>query len=422
MRRKVTQQIKDDTASDDADTSMDEDQEVVVSLQPQEEPKKSPPESKWKNFVVRTTFTCLMIGLFALIIAAGHVVTLFFIFLVQFFMFREVVTLSTKRGLDRRLAGFRRFTGLKALKWMNWWYLFATLFFFHGLFLMPQLRNIPYVGHFMKYHSFYSLMLYVLGFVMFVLSLQRGKLRGQFSQFAFTHMALLLIVVLSSALVRNVFHGMIWFLLPCSLIVINDICAYLFGFFMGRTPLIKLSPKKTWEGFIGGLFSTMVGAFFLARFLSMFDHMICPKNNLVMFERLSCPRPAVFIPQAYHVPSVISSLVPFLGPEVTIMPFQIHAMALGLFASIIAPFGGFFASGFKRAFDLKDFGSSIPGHGGITDRMDCQSLMGFFSWVYFINFVQESIVPLDEILEMVFSLSQNDKMELYNALQKHLEL
>jgi CDP-diglyceride synthetase len=38
----------------------------------------------------------------------------------------------------------------------------------------------------------------------------------------------------------------------------------------------------------------------------------------------------------------------------------------------VAPFGGFFASGFKRAFNIKDFGHSIPGHGGMTDRMDCQ--------------------------------------------------
>jgi hypothetical protein len=35
------------------------------------------------------------------------------------------------------------------------------------------------------------------------------------------------------------------------------------------------------------------------------------------------------------------------------MPAQWHALALGLFASIIAPFGGFFASGFKRAFKFK---------------------------------------------------------------------
>ena len=45
---------------------------------------------------------------------------------------------------------------------------------------------------------------------------------------------------------------------------------------------------------------------------------------------------------------------------------------MAIFASIIAPFGGFFASGFKRGFKIKDFGDSIPGHGGMTDRMDCQ--------------------------------------------------
>lgn len=53
---------------------------------------------------------------------------------------------------------------------------------------------------------------------------------------------------------------------------------------------------------------------------------------------------------------------------------QFHAVVLATFASIIAPFGGFFASGFKRGFKIKDFGDSIPGHGGMTDRMDCQVL------------------------------------------------
>ena len=54
---------------------------------------------------------------------------------------------------------------------------------------------------------------------------------------------------------------------------------------------------------------------------------------------------------------------------VTFYPFFVHTFFLSLFASIIGPFGGFFASGFKRAFKIKDFGDIIPGHGGIMDRL-----------------------------------------------------
>jgi CDP-diglyceride synthetase len=57
---------------------------------------------------------------------------------------------------------------------------------------------------------------------------------------------------------------------------------------------------------------------------------------------------------------------------VSYAPYQLHLLFMACFASLVAPFGGFFASGFKRAFNIKDFGDSIPGHGGMTDRMDCQ--------------------------------------------------
>jgi phosphatidate cytidylyltransferase len=75
---------------------------------------------------------------------------------------------------------------------------------------------------------------------------------------------------------------------------------------------------------------------------------------------------------------------------VEIAPVQIHALIMTCFASLIAPFGGFFASGVKRAFKIKDFGDSIPGHGGITDRMDCQFLMGLFSYMYLTTFIMAS--------------------------------
>lgn len=48
------------------------------------------------------------------------------------------------------------------------------------------------------------------------------------------------------------------FIVPVSMIILNDIWAYVFGFFFGRTPLIQVSPKKTWEGFIGGGVATVI--------------------------------------------------------------------------------------------------------------------------------------------------------------------
>ena len=61
-----------------------------------------------------------------------------------------------------------------------------------------------------------------------------------------------------------------------------------------------------------------------------------------------------------------------MDTTISYAPYQLHLLLLACFASLVAPFGGFFASGFKRAFNIKDFGHSIPGHGGMTDRMDCQ--------------------------------------------------
>jgi len=97
-----------------------------------------------------------------------------------------------------------------------------------------------------------------LGFVFFVANLKKGHYRFQFSQFAWTHMTLLLVVCQSHFIINNIFEGLIWFFLPASLVIANDIWAYIFGFFWGKTPLIKLSPKKTVEGFVGGWIMTIL--------------------------------------------------------------------------------------------------------------------------------------------------------------------
>lgn len=59
-----------------------------------------------------------------------------------------------------------------------------------------------------------------------------------------------------------------------------------------------------------------------------------------------------------------------------------HNFLSTLAASFFAPFSGFLASAIKRVFDKKDFGALIPGHGGLTERFDCQLYMVAFTYFY----------------------------------------
>lgn len=117
------------------------------------------------------------------------------------------------------------------------------------------------------------------------------------------------------------------------LIWTNDTFAFLSGKFFGKTKLFeRISPKKTWEGTIGGILVTFLMAVSLSL---LFD----PTN----------------------------------------LNFWIISVA------IIAPcsiFGDLLESLFKRSLDLKDSGNIMPGHGGILDRFDAAilTLPFFYSW------------------------------------------
>jgi len=96
-------------------------------------------------------------------------------------------------------------------------------------------------------------------------------------------------------------------------------------------------------------------------------------------------------------------------------------LVMAVFSSLVAPFGGFFASGFKRAFNIKDFGHSIPGHGGMTDRMDCQFLMGVFTYVYYTSLIRENRVTVGSVLQTVVSgLTIEEQIQLIRDLTRYL--
>ncbi|KAJ8445579.1 hypothetical protein Cgig2_012467 [Carnegiea gigantea] len=345
--------------------------------------------NKYKSMWIRTYSTLWMIGGFIFIIYMGHLYICAMVIVIQILMARELFNLLRKVREDRHLPGFRL---------LNWHFFFTVMLFVYGRILSQRLVNTvtsdkvlyKLVSSLIKYHMVICYSLYIAGFMWFILTLKKKMYKYQFGQYAWTHMILIVVFTQSAFTVANIFEGIFWFLLPASLIVINDIAAYLFGFFFGRTPLIKLSPKKTWEGFIGASVATIISAFLLA-------------NVMGQFEWLTCPRT-------------------FPWKEISIMPVQWHALCLGLFASIIAPFGGFFASGFKRAFKIKDFGDSIPGHGGITDRMDCQMVMAVFAYIYHQSFVKPQSFSVETIVDQILmNLAFEEQLELYRRLGEILQ-
>ncbi|KAL7124049.1 hypothetical protein ABFS83_14G022600 [Erythranthe nasuta] len=369
--------------------------------------------NKYKSFLTRAYSTIWMIGGFAFIIYMGHLYIWAMVVVIQIFMAKELFNLLRRAHEDKRLPGFRL---------LNWHFFFTAMLFVYGRILSQRLVNTvttdkvlyKLVSRIVKYHMVTCYFLYIAGFMWFILTLKKKMYKYQFGQYAWTHMILIVVFTQSSFTVANIFEGIFWFLLPASLIVINDIAAYVFGFFFGKTPLIKLSPKKTWEGFIGASFATMISAFLLANILGRFQWLTCPRKDLLT-GWLHCDPGPLFKPEIFAVPEWFPEWFPW--KEISVLPVQWHALCLGLFASIIAPFGGFFASGFKRAFKIKDFGDSIPGHGGMTDRMDCQMVMAVFAYIYHQSFIVQQSLSIEMIIDQILmNLSIEDQRALYSKL------
>jgi phosphatidate cytidylyltransferase len=284
-----------------------------------------------------------------------------------------------------------------------YWFIVAA-FFLYTRTLLPHLlvHELPWALRWvLRNHVPIAFTLYMAGFMAFVVSLSRRKhYKYQFGQFAYCHLALIFVVAQSTSLVSNVFAGLIWFAMPQGMVVCNDTFAYICGKSCGRTRLLRLSPNKTWEGFIGSFIITMIWSFFFCGLLQQFPTMTCPKMGLSLSVDCQPSDPALDL---YTVQPLSSFLPAWVGDDVGAAPewtnhvrmssMQIHCVVMSVFASLVAPFGGFFASGFKRAFRIKDFADTIPGHGGFTDRMDCQIVMGMFAYIYFHYVIAPSAAP-----------------------------
>ncbi|XP_043462350.1 phosphatidate cytidylyltransferase, photoreceptor-specific [Leptopilina heterotoma] len=372
---------------------------------------------RWKNWVIRGIFTWLMISGFCLIIYGGPLALMLTTLIVQVKCFEEIINIGY---------AVYRIHGLPWFRSLSWYFLITSNYFFYGENLMDYfavvINRTEYLRVLVTYHRFISFCLYITGFVWFVLSLVKKYYMKQFSLFAWTHVALLIVVTQSYLIIQNIFEGLIWFIVPVSMIVINDVMAYVFGFFFGKTPLIKLSPKKTWEGFIGGGIATVVLGLLMAYVMCQYRYFVCPIEYSETLGRMTmdCEPSSLFKPQEYTLPESVQTVTKLINMStITVYPYLLHSLSMSVFSSVIGPFGGFFASGFKRAFKIKDFGDIIPGHGGIMDRFDCQYLMATFVNVYISSFIHTA--SPQKLLQQVFNLKSEQQLQLFQALKDSLE-
>lgn len=113
---------------------------------------------------------------------------------------------------------------------------------------------------------------------------------------------------------------------------INDTMAYVVGSFIGKTPFSPISPKKTWEGTIGGAILAVV----------------------------------------------VMSLIAYFTGRLSVL----NTAIISAIAAVSGTYGDLFESKLKRMAGVKDSGSFMPGHGGFLDRFDSLLFASTCVWMY----------------------------------------
>ena len=124
-----------------------------------------------------------------------------------------------------------------------------------------------------------------------------------------------------------------WYYMLIGLVApwISDVFAYLVGVTMGKHKIVPhISPKKTWEGCIGG-------ALICAVAVMLYSCLVIHKVDSI---------------------------------KINIIAFGVLTFFMGLLVSVMSQLGDWFASVIKRHVGIKDYGNIFPGHGGMLDRFD----------------------------------------------------
>ncbi len=282
--------------------------------------KRAHPDKDYTELASRVNSWWVMAGVFAAAMALSRGLSLVFLAFVSFLALKEYLSLIPTRRADRRVLFWAYLAIPIQFYWVAiGWYGMFIIFIPVYLFLLLPMRMVL-IGE-------------TAGFLRAAGSLQWGLMLTVFN---LSHMAFLLSLPEGSNPVGGG-AGLVLFLM--FLTQFNDVAQYVWGKTLGKHKIIpKVSPKKTWEGFLGGIATTILMAWLLGPLLT-----------------------------------------PLVGWE---------APAAGLLIGLAGFVGDVNISALKRDLGIKDSGSLIPGHGGILDRVDSLIFTAplFFHFLYYLHY------------------------------------
>ncbi|MEZ4775078.1 MAG: phosphatidate cytidylyltransferase [Bacteroidia bacterium] len=280
---------------------------------------KVKPAANLTELKLRTRSWWVMAAIFTAATVIHPVVTFVSIAFLSFVVLRELFSLMNLRMADRKAV------------------LFAYL-------AIPVQYFFAYMGWYISFLVFIPICMYVwIPLVLVVEGETKGIIQSMtqltailmLSVFCISHMAYLLSLPDLEGFSAGG-RGLLLFLVFIT--EINDVMQFVWGKLLGKRRILpSISPNKTWEGFLGGIFSTAALGYFL-RFLT-------PLNEW-------------------------------------------QALVVSLLVGVAGFTGDVIISAIKRDLGLKDTGNTIPGHGGILDRVDSLAVTSpvFFYLVYFMAY------------------------------------
>ena len=280
--------------------------------------KRMRPETDFSEVATRTNSWWVMITIFSLAVILERGAAIIFLGFISFLAFKEYLSLIPTRRADHKILLWAYLSIPLQFFWVySYWYGMFIVFIPVWIFLLLPMRMVT-IGA-------------TDGFLRAAGTLHWGLM---ITVFNLSHVAYLL----SLPQIDNPMAGSVGLLLFLVILTqFNDVAQYVWGKSLGRRKIVPaVSPKKTWEGFLGGVATTAVLGFFLAPYLTPLEGW--------------------------------------------------HRLMAGAIIAVSGFVGDVIVSAVKRDLGVKDCSNLIPGHGGILDRVDSLTVSApvFFHYIFYL--------------------------------------